>query len=411
MKKILSAVLFALLLIVPALAVSQVIGNVCETKAIVNSPGNYSASIDWRTVNPPQIGHTVNVGYNPDVAVDWQTKDDSRTIGYPCAVSFGVESYNFTTWSWQAGGGGYSKKGSDTRTGKYNDYGTWTVALNQPLPVTKYRFNAMADTKGQPTKNESREEYVVRLQPLGIRSANVRNAAPKWIIGRYERALMMRSMAAEWNKMRNPSYGVDFNAEMTKLLLSCGSLFGPTTPANYAQEAGLGALEVVNIVFGNVATGTLLAPLGAIAQAYDWAVWARDTLTTAGDKLRSTFNATHILNASTYDFAPSLNAVADAMRDDADELQRLIWTAPNDTNTAVWKAKLQTELDRLNAAYTAHGQACIKANLYFNNLGLLPPIAAADKTTVFEYLNSVRDFIRAERAILQMALTGTYSNP
>ncbi|MDD5382875.1 MAG: hypothetical protein PHH60_04390, partial [Candidatus Margulisbacteria bacterium] len=155
MKKYISLFCCALLLADPALAVSEVIGRVCETKAIVNSPGSYSAVINWWTVNPPKVGHWVNVGKNPDVNVDWQTKDDSRVVGYPCAVSFGVDSYNFTSWNWQEGGGGNSAKGSNTSTGKYNNYGTWQIALNQPSPVTKYRFNAMADTKGQPTKYDS----------------------------------------------------------------------------------------------------------------------------------------------------------------------------------------------------------------------------------------------------------------
>ena len=411
MKKLFALSLLSLLLVIPGLAVPELIGTVCETKAIVNSPGSYSASISWWTLDPPKISNRINVGNSPDISVDWQTKDDSRFVGYPCAVSFGVESYNFATWSWQVGGGGNSNKGPNTGSGKYNNYGTWRIALLQPSPVTKYRFNAMADTKGQPTKNESKELYMVRNQPVGVRSTNIRNSAPAWIIGRYERALMMRSFAKEWNKMKTPSADINFNQEMTKLLLSCGSLFGPTSPSDYAQEAGLGALEMANIVFGNVATSTLLAPLGAIGQAYSWGVWAKDTLNNASVQLQAQFNAWHVNNACTSDFAPALNSVADAMRDEANEMQRLIWTAPNDTNTATWRALLQTELDRLNAAYTAHGNACVAANYYFDHLGPLPSIAVANKDTVFNYLNSVREFIRSERAILQMALTGTFSNP
>ncbi|OGC11060.1 hypothetical protein A3K48_00815 [candidate division WOR-1 bacterium RIFOXYA12_FULL_52_29] len=395
----------------PALAVSEVIGTVCETKAIVDSPVSSTASITWWVTSPPKVCNWVNVGKDPDINVNWQSKDDSRTTGYPCAVSFGVEAYNFSSWSWIPGGGGNSIKGSNTRTGKYNNYGTWRIPLNQPMPVTKYKYNAMADTKGKPTRNESRELYVVRIQPVGVRSTNVRNAAPAWIIGRYERALMLRSLANEYTKMKNPSSSVDFDQEMAKLIVSCGALFGPTSPSDYAQDAGLGALELASNTFGNLATSGLLTGVGAVAQAYSWGTWAKNTLTGAADQLKNQFNAWHVKNAFTYDLAPSLNNLADAMRDEANEMQRLVWTAPNDTNTVPWKNLLQTELDRVNSAYTSLSSTYTAANLYFSSLGPLPSVAAANKDTVYKYLDSVRDFLRSERAILQMALTGTFTNP
>jgi hypothetical protein len=420
MKKQIVLLLVLLFSVSAAYAVSESVGTTCGVKAIVDSAVSSTASINWQVNTPPKITYHVNVGKDPDVNVDWQSKDDSRTVGYPCAVSANVEIFNFSSWAWQSGGGGNSIKGANAGFGKYNNYGTWTIPLNQTWPVSKYKMNAMADTRGKPTKNESKEFYVARIAPMGVRSATVRNAAEKWIAGRYERALALRSFADTWTKMKNPNSTVNFDLEMTKLIGSCGALFGSTSATDYGADSGLEVLGLVSNLFGNAATSGLVASGGAVWQAYSWGTWARDTLNNASSQLKSQFNATHIMNAATYDYASYMTAAADAMRDEADELAKIIWTAPN-ASDATWKAKLNTELQKLDLLHTAGGSARTAANAYFNaltgqtgwaaNIPMppLPPIAAANKDTITKYFDSVREFVRADRAILQQAINGTFS--
>lgn len=396
MKK-LFVLLLALLLAAPAFAVFFI----GETEANLDSINTSYAKITWSSELPAPPKYVV-WPLDGKATVNWRIRDDSRLAGYANYVEFGINQYNFSTWSWIIGGNGASRKGESTKLGKYNEFSYWDSNLLQNWPITKYEAKLVADTKGIPTKTETRSFYVAKTVPTGIRSQAVRNAAPAWIISRYERAAMVKNLLEVWRGMKNSSYSVDYNTEITKLFVSTGGLFGPSDAKGYAADSGLEFLSLASNVFGNVATGALVEASGAIYQAYDWGKWVKDTLNNSANIWKNSLNSLASHNAvntvQSGDLEPALVALADALRAEANEAVNIIYTNPN-ASDLTWKSLLSTERTRFDQTAIAASKALTAATPILNS-----GADQATKNSVTNFLQSIMNLCNGDKAVLGKAL-------
>lgn len=389
-----------------------------ETKAILDSPTSSSADITFTTtlMDPPKISWMMATTVaQVNLSVSYQIKDDSRTVGYNLEAKENLDSYNFDTWSWQVGGSGNSLRGSSDRFGKYNNYGSWNVAALQLNPLTKYKLILVADTKSKPTRTESKEFWVSSYLPSGTRTPGLggavaagmipRDSIPKWIVGRYERALLYRNLKGVWNQMRT-SAGVpaDFNTEMTKIFVSCGALFGPASASDYFKDSGMEVLGLVSTIFGNAGSAILMDATSVIYQGYSWGQWAKTTLQDSATLANEVINSVSrgpAISGYSQSMDTQLDAVANAMRDEAKEFMRITYTAPT-ASDYTWRQKLNAEITALKDLRDRTIAVKAYADPYFS-------INASDPAhlRVDNFLDSIKNMAEADLAVLSTAMTGT----
>lgn len=333
-----------------------------ETQAVLESVSNKYTLINFGTEikAPPSVS---TYPLDGKFSVRYRLRDDSKLAGYKNNVWQTLERFDFNSWSWVTGGTGNSNTGADSMRGTYDNWGFWDIYPLQPSPVTRYKVTLSADTKTVPRKTESMVFYVARTAPNGIRTPAQRNAAANWIAGRLERAAMYKDLANTVRARRTSSTTIDYNLEMGKIIGSALGLFGPTDPQGYAAESGLNFLEVASSAFGNVASSTLVSAGGAIYQAYDWGKWAKNTLQASANLWNATitgFAAQQTMNQAGTSLETALDDLAAAMRDEANEAMRIIYTNPNDSSST-WLSLLSTEKTRANSAGVAAASARSKA--------------------------------------------------
>lgn len=333
-----------------------------ETKAILESISNKRAEINFAYDSSPAPKFAMWPS-DSKFEVYYRMWDDSKLAGYSLNVWQTLDMYNFNTWAWTIGGTGNSATGTDTMRGKYDNSGIWNIyPLNQGN-VTKFKLTLSADTKSIPRRTESREFYVLKNMPDGSRTAK-KQAAMKWIVGRLERATMFRNMADTWKAKRTSTSSVNYNLEMGKIIMSAAGLFGPTDAKGYAIDSGIEFLDLASSVFGNVATSSLVSVGGAVYQAYDWGTWAKSTLQSSANLWNSAFSdfrASQTANLVGTGLENDLYNLANAMRDDANEVIRIMYTAPYDS-TANWKSLLSLEKSRANSVGVSAASAKSKAD-------------------------------------------------
>ena len=361
MKKILSVLFIAILL--PVLQAgcfgSLYLG---ETQAVLESVSNKYTKINFGTEikAPPSVS---TYPLDGKFIVRARIRDDSALAGYKNNVWQTLDRFDFNSWAWIAGGTGNSQTGNDTMRGKYDTYTFWDIYPTQPSPVTRYKVTLSADTKTIPRKTESMVFYVARTAPAGTRTPAQRTAAANWIAGRLERAAMYKDLANTVRARRTSSTTINYKLEMGKIIGSAAGLFGPTDIQSYGAETGLNFLELASNVFGNLASSTLVSAGGAIYQAYDWGKWAKSTLQASADLWDATitgFAAQQTMNQAGTSLETSLDDLAAAMRDEANEAIRIIYTSPY-ASSSTWLSLLSTEKTRANSAGVAAASAKSKA--------------------------------------------------
>ena len=380
-----------------------------------NLIGDIKAIIEWAWDSPVDISlpyaseNSINVlqsdtGTTPYFHVDWEIKDNSSTLGYPLYVASELKSYDFSTWNWVMGETeGHTKTGNNTRWGKYNNSGTWSLNPLQPNPVTKYKLTLTGKSYNE-SKEKSEEFYAALPIPEDFNSsfAAARIAAPKWIAGRYELALLFRTMSQYWNNIKNSSLSaVNYREETERILGSTHCLFGSTTAEGCATNLGLDFLKVAASVAGNVALSGASAVAQPLNMAYTYITLEIDTLSWAADHWDDIMNELSISSMGNTPAANelklSLEALFPAILDEANEAVEFAYNNASDNE---WYTKLQTEKNKLN-------DVAVKALSVYDNA---KPIFIADGTSdaendVLEFLDLIKEMANFQAGILEAALS------
>ena len=382
-----------------------------QSKADLDSVTSSYATISWGIVDAPKTNpYPVDALFE----VTLQVRDDSKFAGYSNKASASFDYYDTASWGYKPNNPYWSdntvtKTGPNERFGKYNYTDVRQIAMPfQTVPIVKYRATFVADTKGIPTKTESKEFYVAKTPPSGNKSAKVKAATASWYASRLELVLLLTSVRDQWNQLRVNNQTFDYNAEMRKILLSTASLAGPSSPSDYGTSAGWEMLGLVSNVFGNVATSALVGAGGVIFEAYAEYKWCKELLASSfatwdnifGDwVMASGANAGENYQGD-YATKPSvaLNNAINAIMDEANEAVRIVYISPNDSSAA-WRAKLQTERDKLLVlAGSFNGAKSTAAGII--NSG---PQSSRDKYNNF--CDMVNKIANTQYAILNKALT------
>ncbi|MEA2021447.1 MAG: PKD domain-containing protein, partial [Candidatus Caldatribacteriota bacterium] len=342
-----------------------------------NLIGNIEAIIEWAWDSPVDISFPEfsedsinslqsNTGTTLHFHVDWKIKDNSRTIGYPLYVASELKSYDFSTWDWVAGETeGHKKTGKNTRWGKYNKLGTWSLNPLQPNPITKYKLTLTG--KSYDESKEKSEEFYASLPITNPNiSSAVRTAAPNWIAGRYELALIFRAMSQHWKNIKNSSLSEEnYRKETERILGSTYCLFGSTTARGCATNLGLDFLEVAANVASSALLSGAVAVTGPLNMAITYTTWAKDNLSWSAEhwddifSADSIWHATHTTTENDWESSleKSLNELFPAILEEADESMNFIYSngLVND-----WYTKLQNENTKL-------GKVAEKALVAYNN--------------------------------------------
>ena len=332
--------------------------NMGTVKADLDSVNSSYATISW---NGDYVAPPKTIAYPSDGMIDvyWKLRDDSRLAGYKNKVSASVEYFDFSSWQWKPNNSymtnnTFERTGNNTRTGKYNQSGKMVIAITgQTKPVVKYRITLLADTKGIPTKVETKEFYLARPAPAGNKPTKVLNNYGKWAASRYELAVLFRSIKDDWNALRTNKTSFDFNAEMKKIIMSAASLIGPTSPSDYASSSGMEFLSLTSNMFGNLMTSTALSYGGVIFEAYEQYKWCKDLLASSfktwDNVLTDWVVASSALAAENqYHIESEINTLSNALVSEADEAARIVYTSPT-AGSVDWKTKLQYERDKFQS--------------------------------------------------------------
>ncbi|MBU1616205.1 MAG: hypothetical protein KKF06_00290 [Candidatus Margulisbacteria bacterium] len=399
MKKLLLSFALIAALMLPSFALIS-FGTV---KADLDSVTSSYATINWSSEIklPPQYATITS----QTAKVYYLVRDDSKLAGYKNKVSVAIEEYDFANWQWITGGTGYSKTGPDTFRGKYNTSGSWDCYLLQTWPLTKYKVTMTADTKRIPTKTESREFYLSKTVPAStVRSQKVRDAAPKWLISRYEMANVIKGMQQTVKRMRTSTSSIDPNLEMTRIIVSTGALFGPTDITSYCNDSGMEFLELGATVFGSVTTSTLVGVGGIVYDAYSWGQWAKTTLSNSANLWANSINGLASSGAlNTIDMLNlenELGYLATAIVSEANEAARIIYTVPNASDDN-WKSLLKTEKHRFHDVSVKAVNASSAATPILNS-----GADAATKERILNFIESVRKIAVAQDQLLEQAAPG-----
>jgi PKD repeat protein len=373
-----------------------------HTKAILESP--ISSTVDvWLSYESEDSINILqsDIGTTPHFHVDWKIKDNSRTVGYSLYVSSELESFNFSTWNWVTGGADCSKSGQNKRWGKYNLSGTWSLDPFQPNPVTKYKLTLTGKSRNK-SKEKSEEFYAALPIPEDFNSSfAARTAAPNWIAGRYELALIFRAMSQHWKNIKNSSLSEEnYREETERILGSTHCLFGSTTATGCATNLGLNFLGVAANFASNAAFSGATAVAGPANTAYTYITWAIDTLSWSADHWDEIFDdykiglATNTATENNLESSleKSLDELFPAILEEADESMNFIY---NDGWVNDWYAKLQTENTKL-------GKVAEKALVAYNNAEpILNPFNIEDfEHEVLEFLEFIIKMANFQTKIL-----------
>lgn len=331
--------------------------------------------------------------------VDWEIKDGSRTAGFPLQATANLMAYNFTDWKFLPVGEEKIIVGDDSPWKKYHESGTWAIITEQTKAVARYSCFLAGKSRSK-EKTESGSFYAAGSLPeANPRNQQIKLSAARWIAGRLERGLLLRTLGEIWPGS-DSSGTTDLDKARKQTEETLKMLFGFSTQQEYAAGNGYQFLEIAGLDF--LAT-PLLVPGGAVYEAYNWGKWGEKTIKGTDATWKEIFarnNVKQILTANDDGFGKALFLAAESCRDEAEEAMKIMYEQPNDPGN-VWLEKILTERSQLK-------NVSIKAE------AMLPRIRIAaekegltenDKVGIAAFVNSIKRIASTEALVLEQALT------
>lgn len=396
MKKILILPLLALMFS-SAYAVELNLGKVM----LDLSPAPYgTVEVRWgeELLLPPAISLIDN---SPFFTIKWEVQNSTSASIPPKPV---LELFDFSQWHW------VDSAADKLANLSVDPAGIWKFDSLRGYALTKYRIRLLAGTSTE----AAREFYVSMIPPKQNKFPVFAESAPLWVAGRYEKALLYKWLGLLWRDILTSTYDERIIGELDQAIASGGLARNSAEIKRYVEEGGYPALSIYfSPAYVNLSVNSQQTGLGGkVFKAFDKENQVKPLLMEVREIIRKNSVNAHLVNAakaSAYtdrkNLADRLEAVAQAMRDEATEFSVLAYSA-QEVEPANWRTQLNAEYKALSDLMSEIVNAQERADLYFTNIMQLNDVKAGDpsvsRLALGQLLSAIEDLVRADQLMLSL---------
>ncbi|MFA6169533.1 MAG: hypothetical protein WCW67_02350 [Candidatus Margulisiibacteriota bacterium] len=373
------------------------------------SPAPYgTVEVRWGEdlVLPPAIALIDNA---PFLTIKWEIRN-SLSASIPPKPR--LELFDFSQWHWVDSS--IDKLANLTlnydRVNETDLIGGWKFDGLRGYALTKYRITVLAGSSTE----AAREFYISMIPPKQSKFPVFAENAPLWIAGRYEKALLYKWLGLLWRDILTSTYDERIIGELDQAIASGGLARNSAEIKRYVEDGGYPALSIYfSPTYVNLSADPQMIGLGGkVFKAFDKENQVKSLLMEVRDILRKNSVNAHLVNAAKAssftdrkNLADRLEAVAQAMRDEAIEFSVLAYSA-QDVLPTNWRTQLNAEYKALGDLLSEIVNAQERADLYLTNITQISDVKACDQSisrlVLSQLLSAIEDLARADWLMLSL---------